>query len=67
MVTSAWTNRRKNEPEWQTYPKERLISQLIDVLDDVRKKGRKGKAAINMSFSWNPNTIPELSLIMFRK
>lgn len=34
------------------FPNEKLLSQLIDVLDDIKKKNRQGKASINMSFSY---------------
>ena len=66
MVTST-IPKNKKVPEWQTYPKEKLIAQLIDVLDDVRTKKRKGKATVNMSFSWLPNTQTAPYLIQFRK
>lgn len=66
MVTSTLPKNKK-VPEWQIYPQEKLIAQLIDVLDDVRTKKRKGKAALNMSFSWLKGVKTESYLIQFRK
>ncbi|KAJ5441853.1 glucan 1-3-beta-glucosidase [Penicillium cf. griseofulvum] len=44
--------------DWFNYPNEKIIAQLIDVQDDVMNKNRQGKATINMSFSYKPNTNP---------
>jgi hypothetical protein len=66
MVTSL-VPRNKKVPEWQVYPQEQLIAQLIDVLDDIRSKGRKGKAALNMSFSWLKGAMSDPYLLSFRK
>lgn len=66
MVTSE-TPKNKKVQEWQIYPKEKMIAQLIDTLDDIRAKGRKGKASINMSFSWYRGVMSDHYLLSFRK
>lgn len=42
----------RNIDNWHMFPNEKLLSQLIDVLDDIKKKNRQGKASINMSLSY---------------
>jgi hypothetical protein len=66
MVTST-VPKNKKVSEWQIYPKEREIAQLIDALDDIRTKGRKGKAAIHMSFSYAKGAMTDPYLLAFRK
>ncbi|KAF1994463.1 hypothetical protein P154DRAFT_567311 [Amniculicola lignicola CBS 123094] len=65
MVTST-VPKNKKVPEWQVYPHEFLIAQLIDVLDDVRTKGRKGKATLNMSYSWPVGVVTAPFLLAFQ-
>ncbi|KAF2686136.1 hypothetical protein K458DRAFT_208691 [Lentithecium fluviatile CBS 122367] len=64
MVTST-VPKNKKVSQWQIYPKEREIAQLIDALDDIRTKGRKGKAAINMSYSYYQNVMSDSFLLAF--
>ncbi|KAF2828939.1 hypothetical protein CC86DRAFT_317913 [Ophiobolus disseminans] len=64
MVTSI-VPKNKEMPHWQSVPQEYLIVQLMDALDDIRTKGREGKATINMSFSFNPNSQPTSFLLTF--
>lgn len=42
----------KKVPSWQAWPKEKVIAQLLDVVDDITTKNRQGKAALTMSFSY---------------
>lgn len=52
---------------WGLFPKEHVVSQLIDALDDIKRKGRQGKASINMSFHYIENIKTEIFYIMFRE
>lgn len=65
VVTTKSPN--KKVENWQQYPDEKVISQLLDTLDDVKKKKRQGKAAINMSFSYHRRTKTPMFHIFFRE
>jgi hypothetical protein len=49
LATSEYPNTKI--PNYHIYPKEVVIVQLLDALDDIKKKNRQGKATISMSFS----------------
>ncbi|KAJ5963523.1 uncharacterized protein N7479_003399 [Penicillium vulpinum] len=53
--------------DWPQLPFEKIIAQILDVVDDVKSKNRQGKAAINMSFSYKlTNRLPPMFFIWFR-
>ncbi|KAB8067043.1 peptidase S8/S53 domain-containing protein [Aspergillus leporis] len=51
VVTTKYPN--KKIENWQTYPNEKVISQLLDTLDDIKRKKRQGKTTLTMSFSYS--------------
>lgn len=66
VVTTPRPNPR--EQDWEHFPFEKHLAQLLDVLDDVKNKNRQGKAVINMSFSYRLNArLPPMYFIFFRE
>ncbi|KAF9882735.1 hypothetical protein FE257_005339 [Aspergillus nanangensis] len=59
-------DKRQKIEDWEMIPKEKVISQLIDTVDDVKRKNRQGKACINMSFFYPPGAMVHSFHIMFR-
>ncbi|KAL5050617.1 peptidase S8/S53 domain-containing protein [Aspergillus fruticulosus] len=59
---------RKRVRWWYQFPHEKILSQLIATLDDIKRKNRQGKAAINMSFSYTlDNGLPPRFFRLFRR
>ncbi|KAL4867218.1 hypothetical protein BDV12DRAFT_123266 [Aspergillus spectabilis] len=52
LVVTTTAPPSKAIENWHTFPNEIVLSQLIDTLDDVKKKDRQGRATINMSFAY---------------
>lgn len=65
VVTSESPSRKVEK--WYDFPNEKIIAQLIDTLDDVKKKKRQGKAAVNMSFSYSLSATTSMFHIVFRE
>ncbi|KAJ5962460.1 hypothetical protein N7501_007401 [Penicillium viridicatum] len=66
VVATSESPRRKVE-KWYDFPNKKIIAQLIDTHDDVKKKKRQGKSAINMSFSYGLDTVTSMFHIVFRQ
>ncbi|KAJ6190287.1 hypothetical protein N7519_000308 [Penicillium mononematosum] len=67
LVVVTSTRPSKQVEGWYHYPNEKIIAQLLDVLDDVKRKGRQGNATIVMSFSYDwPHRISPMVSIAFR-
>ncbi|KAJ6149090.1 Killer toxin subunits alpha/beta 6 [Penicillium samsonianum] len=65
VVTSEHPGR--DVESWYQFPNEKIISHLIDTLDDVKKKKRQGKATVSMSFSYGRETMTPMFHIAFRQ
>lgn len=67
LVVVTSTRPSKQVEGWHHYPNEKIIAQLLDVLDDVKRRGRQGKVTIVMSFYDWPHRISPMVYIAFRE
>jgi hypothetical protein len=57
----------QNDRKLAHVPQRKLLAQLIDTLDDVKKKNRQGRASINMSFSYRIGSRSPIFQTAFRE
>ncbi|KAJ6118862.1 Killer toxin subunits alpha/beta 6 [Penicillium samsonianum] len=57
----------KEVENWFEFPIEEIILQLMNVLEDIKRKNRQGKATINMSFGYKSAAVPPIFIDMLRR